>query len=160
MRSLTDKGLVERLNAPGSRVPKFKHRFERLLKLASAQEIGALCVLFLRGPQTPGEIKARADRLCEFASTAEVESLLQDLSTRSDGACVARLPRQPGQKETRYQHLFSGPVAEAPAGAAPAAAPLAPASAPGDERVARLERRVDALEELVKTLEARLSRPA
>src|SRR5688500_5228594 len=57
LRSLEAKSLVERLNVPGSRVPKFRHRIENLLSLSSAQETGAICVLLLRGPQTPGELK-------------------------------------------------------------------------------------------------------
>lgn len=155
IRGLTDKKLVERLNVHGTRVPKFRHHIENLLTLANAQEIGALCVLLLRGPQTPGEIKVRTDRLCEFASTAEVESLLQDLSTRSEGAIVARLPRQPGQKETRYQQLFTGPAPTSPEVYTPSktSAPVA-----GD-RISLLEERVAALEEVVKTLEERLSKP-
>lgn len=162
VRSLVDKELAQRVNVPGSRVPKFRHRFENLLSLATAQETGVVTVLLLRGAQTPGELKSRTDRLCEFSGTAEVESVLQDLATRSDGAVVARLPRQPGQKESRFQHLYSGPVSGAepvaPRSAAPAAQP-APRASAGPERVAELERRLAALEENVKILEERLSKP-
>lgn len=165
VRSLVDKTLAERVNVPGSRVPKFRHRFENLLGLATAQQTGVLCVLLLRGAQTPGEIKGRTDRLCEFTSTAEVESVLQDLATRPEGAVVARLPKQPGQKETRYQHLYSGEAAAAPeaaptATARPVAAPAAaPVPAVDDGRLEALEKRLASLEETVRTLERRLAGP-
>lgn len=149
LHSLDEKDLVERLTVPGSRVPKFRHRVEKLLGSDEPKLVGTVCVLLLRGPQTPGEIKNRTDRLCEFESTAEVEALLQDLGARPDGAFVARLPRQPGQKEARYQQLFSG----APAGGEPDA-PVPAAKVP-----AALEKRVEALEARVRALEAKLGEP-
>jgi uncharacterized protein YceH (UPF0502 family) len=114
--------------------------------------IGAVTVLLLRGPQTPGEIKTRSERLCEFTGTAEVEALLQELSSRAEDPLTARLPRQPGQKESRYYHLFSGAVQPAPAGE-----PTAPAAAvPGQpDRLAELERRVEALEAALRELSAK-----
>ncbi|HAH30831.1 MAG TPA: DUF480 domain-containing protein [Elusimicrobia bacterium] len=152
VKTLIEKGLVERQQAPGERVPKFRHYIDRLLNSADTKLIGAITVLLLRGPQTPGEIKGRSDRLCEFASTAEVEGLLQELCSRAEDPMVARLPRQAGQKETRYMHLFSGaaPIAE-PEQAAPV--PASP------DRLVQLEKRVEALEALVKTHEERLAKP-
>ncbi|MDO8805046.1 MAG: YceH family protein [Elusimicrobiota bacterium] len=152
VQTLIEKGLVERLQAPGDRVPKFRHNIDRLLNSADPRLIGAITVLLLRGPQTPGEIKGRTDRLCEFTGTAEVEGLLQDLCARAADPFVARLPRQAGQKEARYQHLFSG---AAPAvQAEPAAAiPVSP------DRLGLLEKRVEALEAYLKVLEERLSKP-
>ena len=144
---LLEKGLAGRLHEPGGRVPKFMHHIEMLLTGADARTIATVCVLLLRGPQTAGELKARTDRLCEFASAAEVESLLRELSERAE-PWTARLARQPGQKEDRYRHLFSGASAPAPT-AAPAAPPTAPVEADG-ERLTRLEKRVEALEALVK----------
>ncbi len=149
VQTLIDKGLADRLQAPGDRVPKFRHNIDRLLNSADPKLIGAITVLLLRGPQTPGEIKNRTDRLCEFAGTAEVEGLLQELCARVEDPIVARLPRQAGQKEARYQHLFSG--------AAPAAAELPAAAAAAPGRLELLERRVEALEAMVSAHEERLA---
>lgn len=153
--TLMDKGLAERCHEPGDRVPKFRHHVEVLLGGQDPKEIGAICVLLLRGPQTPGEIKTRGERLCRFESTAEVESVLQTLSARDGGPFVARMERLPGQKEARYRHLFAG--AEAPA---TAPRDCAPQPAPADDRVARLEKRVEALETRIKALEEVASRSA
>lgn len=148
VESLIGKGLVERLQAPGERVPKFRHDMGRLLGTDDPKAVGAMTVLLLRGPQTPGEIKTRSERLCEFASTAEADALLQSLAGRAEDPLVARLPRAPGQKEARYAHLFSGAPS---AGAGPAPAPSA-APAAGEERLAALEKRVEALEAVLKEL--------
>lgn len=157
LHSLIERHLAGRLHEPGARVPKFMHHIEMLLSDGDDKAVGAVCVLLLRGPQTPGELKTRTDRLCRFESTAEVESLLQAMASRPE-PWVAKLPRQPGQKESRYRHLFSAEGAPVPAAdAAPAAAPPAPAAAapPADDRVAALEKRVAALEDLVKSLAPR-----
>ncbi|MDD5303496.1 MAG: YceH family protein [Elusimicrobia bacterium] len=154
LHSLIERSLAGRIHEPGSRVPKFMHHAEILLDGADAKTIATMCVLLLRGPQTAGEIKTRTDRLCEFASSAEVEALLQDMSLRAE-PWVAKLPRQPGQKESRYRQLFTGAAAAAPAAAAmPAAVVAAPAAAapPAVDRVAELEKRVAALEDAVKRL--------
>jgi len=154
VQSLIEKGLVERQQVPGERVPKFRHDLGKLLGSDDPKVIGLFIVLLLRGPQTPGEIKTRSERLCEFASTAEVEGLLQQLCAAAE-PLVARLPRQAGQKEARYFHLFSG---GAPAAAEPAAAPAAASAAvPAQpDRLAEVERRLAALEEALKALEGRL----
>jgi uncharacterized protein YceH (UPF0502 family) len=149
LHSLIERFLVERVHEAGSRVPKFRHGADALIPGADAKTVAVACVLLLRGAQTPGELKTRTERLCEFTSTAEVEGLLQDLAARPE-PLVAKLPRQPGQKESRYRHLFSG---DSPAGATTTAA----AAAPADDRVAALERRVTELEALCRALEARLS---
>ncbi|PIU20278.1 MAG: DUF480 domain-containing protein [Elusimicrobia bacterium CG08_land_8_20_14_0_20_59_10] len=155
VESLINKDLAERQQVPGERVPKFRHCMDRLLNSADPKLTGVITVLLLRGPQTPGEIKGRTDRLCEFTGTAEVEGILQELCARTEGRFVARLPRQAGQKETRYQHLFSGPVPlEAPARQQ---APVPPPAGP--DRLAGLEKRVEALEALVKAHEELHSKP-
>ncbi len=152
VQTLIEKGLVERLQAPGDRVPKFRHNIDRLLNSADPKLVGVITVLLLRGPQTPGEIKSRTDRLCEFAGTAEVEGLRQELCARTGDPLVARLPRQAGQKEARYQHLFSG--------AAPAGQDEIPAAVPAaQDRLAQLEKRVEALEAFVKAQQDSLSKP-
>lgn len=148
LHALIERSLAGRLHEPGSRVPKFMHHAEILLDGADARTIATVCVLLLRGPQTAGEIKTRTDRMCEFASSAEVESLLQDMSLRAE-PWVAKLPRQAGQKESRWRQLFAGGAAPLTAGNA--AAPAAPA-APAVDRVGELEKRVAALEEAVKRL--------
>lgn len=147
LHTLIEKSLAGRLHEPGGRVPKFMHHIEMLLSGADDKTVAVICVLLLRGPQTPGELKTRTDRLCRFASAAEVESLLQDLAARPE-PWVARLPRQAGQKEVRYRHLFSGAPAPS-ATPVPAAAAAAVAPVP-DDRLTLLEKRVEALEALVK----------
>jgi len=146
VKTLIEKGFVERLQAPGERVPKFRHDIYKLLNGTDPKLVGAITVLLLRGPQTPGEIKGRTDRLCEFTGTAEVEGLLQDLCAKED-PFVARLPRQAGQKETRYRQLFTGGAAETSAEPLAAASPAAPVS---PDRLAQLEKRVELLEAFVK----------
>ena len=111
--ALTKKHFVSSQSGFGSRVAKYQHRFCNTefgtLKL-SKTELGILCVLLLRGPQTPGELRTHTNRLCEFSDVQEVEDTLQQLMERGDGPFVARLPRQPGKRESRYAHLFSGDV--------------------------------------------------
>lgn len=143
LHALIERSLAGRIHEPGSRVPKFMHHAEILLDGADEKTIAVICVLLLRGPQTAGELKTRTDRLCDFASAAEVESLLQDLSLKTE-PLVMKLPRQAGQKETRYRQLFT----PAPSMTAPVYAPPPPAAAapPALDRVAELERRVAALE--------------
>jgi len=100
----------------GGRVTKYKHRFCNTefgsLKF-SKQELGIVCVLLLRGAQTPGELRARTSRLCEFPDGEAVEATLKGLMEREDGPFVVRLSRAPGAREARYAHLFSGVPAAA-----------------------------------------------
>lgn len=99
----------------GGRVARYKHRFCNTqfgdLQF-SAQELGIICVLFLRGPQTPGELRTRTNRLCQFDNVQQVESVLSDLMLKRDEALVCKLEREPGKRENRYAHLFSGEVAD------------------------------------------------
>ena len=115
---LLKKHLVSDRGGFGSRVTKFQHRFCNSgfgsLEF-SKQEIGVLCVLLLRGPQTPGELRTRTQRLCDFSDVRETESVLQQLAERRDGPFVVRLAREPGKRESRYAHLFSGEIEAAPA---------------------------------------------
>jgi uncharacterized protein len=130
----------------GGRVTKYKHRFCNTefgsLKF-TPQELGVLCVMLLRGPQTPGELRGRTQRLCEFADMAQVQATLDTLMTREDGPFVARLPRSPGERESRYGHLFSGEIqwSGPPAGAIE--------DAPEDRSQEALAVRVSMLEALV-----------
>lgn len=97
----------------GNRVTKYEQRFCNSefgdLKLSSA-EVALVTTLLLRGAQTPGELRGRAQRMHEFSDMAEVENTLERLATREDGPFVVRLPREPGKRESRYMHLFSGEV--------------------------------------------------
>src|SRR5277367_1706223 len=116
--SLMKKYLVSDKSAGyGGRVTKYKHRFCNTefgsLKF-SKQELGIICVLLLRGPQTPGELRSRTNRLCEFADATEVETALKRLMEREDGPFIARLSRAPGARESRYAHLFSGLIESVP----------------------------------------------
>jgi uncharacterized protein len=116
--ALSKKHMVsDRSAGYGGRVTKYRHRFCNTefgpLKF-SKQELGILCVLLLRGPQTPGELRSRTNRLCEFADSGEVEAALASLMQREDGPFIARLARAPGERESRYAHLFHGEIASAP----------------------------------------------
>ncbi|WP_299731451.1 DUF480 domain-containing protein [uncultured Endozoicomonas sp.] len=94
----------------GSRVSKYRHRFCNTefgsLQLTD-QERGIVCVLFLRGPQTPGELRSRTGRLAEFTDVRQVEEVLQQMAERE---MVVQLPREAGKRESRYAHLFSGEI--------------------------------------------------
>jgi uncharacterized protein YceH (UPF0502 family) len=143
--SLMKKYLVSDKSAGyGGRVTKYKHRFCNTefgsLKF-SAQELGIICVLLLRGPQTPGELRGRTNRLCEFADADQVEATLKNLMAREDGPFIARLPRAAGARESRYAHLFSGSIESAPEPEIIAAGSSG-ATALG-ERVSRLEEMMD-----------------
>jgi uncharacterized protein YceH (UPF0502 family) len=143
--SLMKKYLVSDKSAGyGGRVTKYKHRFCNTefgsLKFP-AQELGIICVLLLRGPQTPGELRGRTNRLCEFADADQVEATLKNLMAREDGPFIARLPRAAGARESRYAHLFSGSIESAPEPEIIAAGSSG-ATALG-ERVSRLEEMMD-----------------
>jgi uncharacterized protein len=93
------------------RTTKYKHRFcntEYGALKFTAQERGIVCVLLLRGAQTPGELRTHTQRMCEFTEVTETETVLTTLMNREDGPFVARLPRAPGAREFRYMHQFSG----------------------------------------------------
>jgi uncharacterized protein YceH (UPF0502 family) len=142
----------------GGRVTKYKHRFCNTefgsLKFTS-QELGIVCVLLLRGPQTPGELRSRTNRLCEFADSNEVEAALTGLMTREDGPFVARLARSAGARESRYAHLFSGDIESVsePAESADAAEAIkGTASTDLSARVAKLEELVAQLREELAAL--------
>jgi uncharacterized protein YceH (UPF0502 family) len=98
--------LVRSIQRADARVMKYMHLMREAMSL-EPPELAAMCVLMLRGPQTVGEIRTRSGRLFEFASLEEVEATLNTLMTRAE-PLVARLPRQPGQKEARFSHLLGG----------------------------------------------------
>jgi uncharacterized protein YceH (UPF0502 family) len=102
---------TERLAAPvrgDSRVQKFEHRMQEVFNFTRG-EIAILCVLLLRGPQTPGELRSRTERMFKFDELSDVQTSLQKLMSREPPLAKV-LPRQPGTKEARYTHLLSGEV--------------------------------------------------
>ena len=158
LERLGRRGWTRLASGAGSRARKYRHMLDEALGLTDP-ETALLCVLMLRGPQTPGELKQRTDRLHPFADLAAIEETLERLIDRE---LAARLPRRPGQKEQRYVQLLDGgaPPAELAATAGPTAAvaepvpdtPEAPATGDGD-RTARLEREVSELRERIARLE-------
>jgi uncharacterized protein YceH (UPF0502 family) len=123
LQDLRDGQKVWFVGAAGSRVQKYGHRLAESLGL-SVQECAILAELLLRGPQTPGELRNRSTRMYPFPDLAEVEAVLA-LMLEAEEPLLARLPRQPGTKETRYAHLLG----DAPEPAAPAQAPPSRAAA-------------------------------
>ncbi|BEH72801.1 YceH family protein [Edwardsiella tarda] len=150
---LVRKHQIRSINAPGSRVVKYEHRFCNSefgdLRFSPA-EVALICCLLLRGPQTPGELRTRSNRLYAFADVNEAEQALNRLAEREDGPFVVRLAREPGRRESRYAHLFCG---EAAIGAESAAVDTASAAVETDE----LSARVTALESEVADLKRRLA---
>jgi uncharacterized protein YceH (UPF0502 family) len=143
---LARKGWARLASGPGSRAAKFRQLFDEALGLSS-EEVAVLCVLMLRGPQTPGELKQRTQRLHAFAGLDELDGVLDGLSGRE---LVRALPRRPGQKEQRYEQLLGG---EPPGGEA---VPVETAAAEGD-RLARLEHELEELRDTVATLRDELA---
>jgi uncharacterized protein YceH (UPF0502 family) len=150
LETLREKNLAYVYYGSTSRVPKFKHVATEVLHLSQA-ELGLLCVLLLRGPQTTGELKDRAARLYAFSSLEEIEQTLNGLAARDSEPLAVRLPRQPGQKEARYAHLLSGEIdIEQLAGVSE---PERKRSSGGD-RIADIERQMEALRTEFETLRA------
>ena len=106
---LREKRLASVFTGAESRVAKYKHALTGALLLTPA-EVGLLCMLMLRGPQTLAELRTRTERFQPFESLAEVEEALQVLATRQPQPLVVKLPRLPGTKEPRYAHLLAGPI--------------------------------------------------
>ncbi|HVU24702.1 MAG TPA: YceH family protein, partial [Opitutus sp.] len=137
LERLRDKRLATVFAGAESRVAKYKHTLTDRLLLTPA-ETALLTVLILRGPQTVGELRTRAERLFAFDTLAETEETLNTLAARQPQPLVAKLPRQPGTKESRYAQLLSGPPA--PSGDAPTStAPASAAAATDGDRLTRLE---------------------
>ncbi|EPH2850108.1 YceH family protein [Serratia nevei] len=149
---LLRKHFLRTLSGFGNRVVKYEQRFCNSefgqLKLSPA-ELAVIATLLLRGAQTPGELRTRTNRMHEFNDVSEVEQVLQQLATREDGPFVVRLAREPGKRESRFMHLFSGQIDEAPA--------ALESEDDGDlsARVSALENEVSELKRLVQHLLAR-----
>jgi len=147
LQRLARRGWTRLASGAGSRAAKYRQLFDEALGLAH-DEVAVLCVLMLRGPQTPGELNQRTGRLHAFSGLEEIHDTLDRLAGRE---LVERLGRRPGQKEERYRHLL-GAAEGAGAGEAPAAVPPA-LPGPGPDLVAR----VDALEREVARLRDQLA---
>ena len=157
-----------------SRVAKYEHRIRTVLNLRR-DETAVLCLLFLRGPQTPGELRSRADRLYSFDGLDAVESTLERLAgrgvdsagepgTRGTGPLVAMLARHPGSRESRYAHLLGGPVEAGLREPSPVRhrpggdSEATPEPVPGvAARLAELEAQVAALRAALAAIEQRLA---
>ena len=146
---LLKKHFLRTLSGFGNRVVKYEQRFCNSefgqLKL-SAAELAVIATLLLRGAQTPGELRTRTNRMHEFNDVTEVEQVLAQLSAREDGPFVVRLAREPGKRESRFMHLFSGQIDEAPAEASTAN------DSDLHERVSTLENEVVQLKQQVQAL--------
>ena len=138
LEGLQEQRMAGPARGADSRVTKYEQRLQEVFNF-TRPEIAVLCVLLLRGPQTPGELRGRSERMFHFETLDDVQSALQKLMQR-EPPLVKVLPRQPGTKESRYAHLFAGDVVEAEA-------PLhvssgAERNSADAERIARLEEEV------------------
>jgi len=149
--TLQEKRMAGPASGADSRVAKFEHRLQEVFNF-DRREIAIVSVLLLRGPQTPGELRGRTDRMYHFDALEDVVSTLDRLAAR-EPPLVAVLPRQPGTKESRYMHLFSG---EAPA-APDVARATSPASTGASSGGSALANRVEVLEQEVSELRAEVS---
>jgi uncharacterized protein len=160
--ALSRKHFVMEKSGFGSRVPKYQHRFCNTefgtLKL-DPQELAIVCELLVRGPQTPGELRTRASRMAQIGEASEVDAALARLRDRADGPFVVQLAREPNRRDSRWAHLFSGPVANAASEAEIAegrsmAEVMVPAGR--EDRLAKVEREVLALRAELDELKRKL----
>ena len=149
LHGLEDDGLAGSARGTDSRVAKYEHRMQEVFNFTRG-EIAVLCVLLLRGPQTPGELRGRTERMHRFEELGDVQSTLQRLMQREPPLAKV-LPRQPGTKEARFAHLLSGDVAEAVPN-------TAAAEGAGGRGVAQLEAEVAALREEVAELRGQVEK--
>ena len=159
---LMKRQLVLEKSGFGSRVPKYQHLFCNTqfgsLKF-SPQGTAIVCELLLRGPQTPGELRTHAARLAPLRDVSEVELELEELMTRPDGPFVAKLTREPGRRESRYMHLFSGeapPFVEDEARPSRTLPGSAASASAAEERIAALEAEVANLRAEIDWLKSRI----
>jgi len=151
LHGLEDKGLAGRARSAEGRVTKYEHWLGEAFNFSRPEE-ALVSVLLLRGPQTPGELRSRTERVHRFDEIADVLAALQKLMER-EPPLAAMLPRQSGTKEPRYAHLFSGPVESIAIAAVPSSGADAAAS---DERVAALETAIEDLRQDVAELRQKI----
>jgi hypothetical protein len=155
LHGLENKGLAGRARSADGRVTKYEHWLGEAFNFGRA-ETALICVLLLRGPQTPGELRSRTERMHRFEEISDVLAGLQKLMER-EPSLVAVLPRQPGTKEARYAHLLSGPLEsiQMPASAVPV--PNIAATTPEqDDRIAQLEATVAELQREVAAIREKI----
>lgn len=147
LHRLERRGFTRFAGGAGSRAPKYRHLLAEALPMDDAEQ-AAMCVMMLRGPQTPGELKQRCERMHSFADLAAVHEMLTRLMGRE---LAVQLPRRPGQKEERYAHTLDGEEADAanvaPSGGSAVVAPAEASVAQLGDRVAALERELRELQE-------------
>jgi uncharacterized protein len=154
LSSLQEKRLAGPAGGADSRVTKYEHRVQEVFNF-DRRESALICVLLLRGPQTPGELRGRAERMYRFETLDDVQSTLQRLMDRQP-PLVRMLARQPGTKESRYRHLFSGDLAPEIAAAAHSSTSEV-SSGTDEQRIASLEAAVSSLKSQVEDLKRQLS---
>jgi hypothetical protein len=152
VETLREKNLAYVFYGSTSRVPKYKHVLPEVMHL-SQPELALICVLLLRGAQTPGELSTRASRLHEFSGLEEVEATLNGLITHEPDPLVTRLPRQPGQKETRFAHLLSGEVIVETFSESEATAVSSAPRRHASDRIQELEKELETVKNEVKALQ-------
>jgi len=160
LEDLMKRRLVTEVSSFGSRVEKFKHRFcnTEFSELQLGEQGRAiLCTLFLRGPQTPGELRTRTNRLCTFSDIGQVESELQKLAEYEDGALVVRLPREAGKRESRFAQLFCGDVDLQALAQNPSPNVSGGASADYEARISALEQELSEVKAEVQALKDQLA---
>lgn len=146
-----EKRLAGIVSAAGSRAVKYKQRLTENYFFSPAER-AILCELLLRGPQTPGELRNRAERMHAFANIDEVNAALKELETRPDGPWVVLLPKMPGHKEARYAQLLCGKPEITPAGETAA---IESSNTPSPTaRIAKLEEDVAGLRQRIEQLNA------
>ncbi|MGB7800120.1 YceH family protein [Buttiauxella sp.] len=152
--TLVKRHFLRTVSGFGNRVTKYEQRFCNSefgdLKLTAA-EVAVVTNLLLRGPQTPGELRSRAGRMFEFSDMAQVEATLENLANREDGPFVVRLPREPGKRESRYMHLFSGELDASQVIASDSTA------VPSEDLTARVEQLENEVAELKQRLDSLLA---
>lgn len=162
LHALEDENLISTLH--DARVPKYEHRIRTVLNLRR-DETAILCLLMLRGPQTPGELRTRSERLYTFDDLAALQSTLDRLAARepasesspaSTGPLTTILPRQPGAREARYAHLLAGEPS--PPASAPARSSYSSSDGNSAHRIATLEAEVAALSSTIQSLQDRIER--
>jgi uncharacterized protein YceH (UPF0502 family) len=153
--ALRRRSLLRAIQPAGARITKYQHLLDDALSL-DRRELAVLCVLMLRGPQTPGELHTRTARLADFTDLADLQGVVDALGAREAGALATTLPRRPGQKEVRYAQLLGGDVTgdETPDQVIVRAAPSMVAD--GEARIAQLEQTVGELRDELAALRVQL----
>ena len=148
---LREKSFASRITGSDIRVPKYRQVFTEAMNF-SHEEIAVICVLMLRGPQTPGEIKSRSSRMFNFGNLTQVDDVLQKLMNR-EKPLIIKLPRQTGMKESRYMHILSGePEIDTPVNE------IKDISSNNDDRITKLEAEFESLKNDVNEIKTKFEK--